>query len=160
MGSTTSRSGPSAAAPDRIGGRVILLLLAGLVGLAAAGTGGLFLLKPGTALAGRPAAEARTAIRYARLPVMNFTLTDGDRLRELRLRVVLEMDPSVEPETVEPYGPRIANAMSNHMQDVAPQELRGGGGSILIKEAVMWTAGRELRPMKIRQVLVQEMLLR
>ncbi|MBP2312494.1 flagellar basal body-associated FliL family protein [Azospirillum soli] len=147
--------------PDRVGSKVILALLAVLVTLTAAGAGGIFLLKPGTAHAGRPVAEAvRPVANYARLPTMNFTLSDGNRLHELRVRVVLEMDPAVEAKAVDSFVPRITNALSTRMLDVDPAELRGGEGSLFIKDAVMQTAAKEMRPLKVRQVLVQEMLLR
>ncbi len=145
---------------DRVSGKIILGLLALMIGLSLAGAGGVFLLKPATAHTGGASELVRPIANYASLPVMNFTLNDGDRLRELRVRVVLEMDPHAVPKVVESYGPRIASAMSGLMMDVAPVELRGQDGTYVIKDAVMRAAGLELRPMKIRQVLVQEMLLR
>lgn len=146
---------------DRIGGRIILGLMLLMVGLSAAGAGTAFLLKPAKARAGRPVAEEAPALaNYARLPAMTFTLSDGDRLRDVRVRVVLEMDPQVQPKTVESYGPRISSAMSTAMQEVDATELRGGGGTSLIKAAVMQTASKELGAMKVRQVLLQELVMR
>lgn len=147
---------------DRISGRIILGLMLLLVGLSAAGVGGALLLKPGNTRPGsHPAgAEATRAANYARLPAMTFTLSDGDRLRDVRLRVVLEMDPQAQAKTVESYGPRITSAMSTMMQEVPATELRGGGGTSFIKDAVMQTASKELRPMKVRQVLLQELVMR
>lgn len=146
---------------DRISGKIILGLMLLMVGLSAAGAGSAFLLKPAKARAGRPVAdEAPAMANYARLPTMNFTLSDGDRLRDVRVRVVLEMDPQVHPKTVESYGPRISSAMSTAMLEVNATELRGGAGTSFIKDAVMQTASKELRPMKVRQVLLQELVLR
>lgn len=151
----------SSSMPDRVGSKVVLALLVALIALATVGAGGIFLLKPGTAHAGRPLAEAvRPVANYARLPTMSFTLSDGDRLHELRVRVVLDMDPSVEAKTVESFVPRLTHALNTRMLDVDPADLRGGEGSLFIKSAVMQTAAREMRPLKVRQVLVQEMLLR
>lgn len=146
---------------DRISGKIILGLMVLLAGLSAAGAGGAFLMKPAKAHAGLPVEQEPPAMaNYARLPAMNFTLTDGDRLRELRVRVVLEMDPQAHAKTVESYGPRITSAMTTEMLDVNAGDLRGRDGSVLIKDAVMRTASKELRPMKVRQVLVQELVLR
>ena len=165
MSRTISQNAPNfAAGPsklDRLSRRVVLGLICAMAGLAAAGTGGIFLLKPGTAQAGRPVAGTlRAAANYARLPAMHFTLTDGDRLRELRVRVVLDMDPAAPAKTVESYGPRIASAMSNVILDTDAGDLRGRNGAFYIKDAVMRTASRELGAMKIRQVLVQELIMR
>ena len=114
MSRTISQNAPNIAAGpstlDRLGRRVVLGLLCTMVGLAAAGTGGAFLLKPGAAQAGRPVAETlRAAANYARLPAMIFTLADGDRLRELRVRVVLDMDPTAPAKTVEEMSRVIVN---------------------------------------------------
>lgn len=145
---------------DRVSGKIILGLLALMIGLSLAGAGGIFLLKPATAHTGNGTDIVHPVANYARLPVMNFTLNDGERLRELRVRVVLEMDPHAVPKLVESYGPRIASAMSGLMMDITPAELRGQDGTYVIKDAVMRAATTELRTMKIRQVLVQELLLR
>lgn len=159
MKGRSMRDGDAASMRDRVGGRIFLVLFAALIGLAATGAGGVFLLKPAKAHTGRGSHEPLAAV-YAPLPPMNFTLSDGARLRELRVRVVLEMDPLTEAKLVESYGSRIASAMNTLMLDVEPADLRGPSGSIFIKDAVMQTARKELRPMKVRQVLVQELLLR
>ncbi len=91
---------------------------------------------------------------------MSFTLNDGDRLRELRIRAVLELDPSVPLETVKPYLPRIANSMSVRMLEVEPDELRGQDGTVYIKNALRFVADKTMRPLKVRQILIQDMLLR
>jgi Flagellar basal body-associated protein FliL. len=145
---------------DRVSGKIILGLLVLMIGLSLAGAGGVFLLKPATAHTGQGSDVVRPIANYAPLPVMSFTLSDGDRLRELRVRVVLEMDPHTVPKVVESFGPRIANAMNGLMMDVTPADLRGQDGSYVIKDAVMRAAAKELRPMKVRQVLVQELILR
>lgn len=161
MNAAAIESATAPSTPDRVGSKVILVLLAALIGLALTGAAGIFLLKPGTAHAGRPVAETvRPVANYAPLPTMSFTLSDGNRLHELRVRVVLEMDASVQPKAVESYVPRIASALNTRMLDVDPAELRGRDGSFFIKDAVMQTAAKEMRSMKVRQVLVQEMLLR
>ncbi|WP_448203155.1 flagellar basal body-associated FliL family protein [Azospirillum sp. sgz302134] len=161
MAQAISRVGTLTPSLDRISGKVILLLLALVIGLSLASAGGLFLLKPRMARAGLPGPETtRPAANYASLPAMNFTLTDGDRLRELRVRVVLEMEPLAQPKTVVTYAPRIASAMNVLMLDVNPAELRGKNGPYFIKDAVMQTAAKEMQSMKVRQVLVQEMVMR
>lgn len=147
---------------ERFGGRIIPALFLLIVALAAAGAGGVLMLKPATAHTG--ALPAKTIVgpqpAYAAMPAMSFTLRDGERLRELKVRVVLELDPSVPLETVKPHLARIADAMSVRMLDVDPNELRGQDGPHYIKDALGFAANKAIRPLKIRQVLVQDMLLR
>ncbi len=147
--------------PERIGTRIIPILLALLIALAGAGAGGILILKPATAHPGKPPLRTDGAIAtYAALPTMSFTLNDGDRLRELRIRAVLELDPSIPLEALKPYLPHIADAMTLRMMDVDPGELRGQDGPLYVKDALRYAADKAIRPLKIRQVLVQDMLLR
>lgn len=145
------------------GRRILPILFLLIVALTAAGAGGALMLKPATA-AHSGAVPAKTVAgpqpSYAAMPAMSFTLRDGERLRELKLRVVLELDPSVPLDKVKPYLPHIADAMSVRMLDVDPNELRGQDGPHYIKDVLGFAANKAMRPLKIRQVLVQDMLLR
>ncbi|WP_449232097.1 flagellar basal body-associated FliL family protein [Azospirillum doebereinerae] len=155
--------GATVSMPERAGNKIILGLFVLMLTLTGAGAGGALMLKPATASTGRaPArAEAGAAVAtYAALPTLNVTLNDGDRLRELRIRAVLELDPSVPLETVKPYLPRIADALSLRMMEVDPNELRGQDGPLYVKDALRFAANKAMRPLKVRQVLVQDMLLR
>jgi len=155
--------GAAGSIPERAGNKIILGLFVLMLVLTGAGAGGALMLKPATASTGRaPArAEAGAAVAtYAALPTLNVTLNDGDRLRELRIRAVLELDPSIPLETVKPYLPRIADALNLRMMEVHPNELRGQDGPLYVKDALRFVADKAMRPVKIRQVLVQDMLLR
>lgn len=147
--------------PDRLDRRILLLLAAIVFTLTFAGAGTILLSKKAASagLHGGPAVRS-DAVTYARLPAMSFTLNDGTRLRELQLRVVLELDPTVQAKAVEPYYPQITDAMNLRMLDVDPDELRGADGPNYIKDALRFAAAKVLRPLKVRQVLVQDMLLR
>ncbi|HEY0834167.1 MAG TPA: flagellar basal body-associated FliL family protein [Azospirillum sp.] len=140
--------------------RGALLLAAALGSLAVMGAGGIALL--GTAHAGKPAVEPRVQAlgTVAPLPAMEFTLADGHRMRQVELRVLLEFDPTVDRKTVEQHAPRIANALSASMIDVNPVELTGSAGTRLVKEQVSIVVNREMKPIRIRQVLLQRFLVR
>lgn len=138
------------------------MLLVGALGLlTAVGGGGIALF--GTAHAGKPVAEepkVQVLGTVAPLPPMEFTLADGHRVRQVELRVLLELDPKVDRKLVEMHAPRIANALSASMIDVNPTELTGPAGTRLVKEQISIAANRELKPIRIRQVLLQRFLVR
>lgn len=160
----TAGASPRSAAmtlPEGVSGKIIMMLLAMLVTLAGAGAGGILMLKPATAHPGKTPLRIDAPVAlYAALPTMSFTLNDGTRLRELRVRAVLELDPSIPLDLVKPYIPTIADAMTIRMMDVDPDELRGQDGPLYIKNALRFAADKAMRPLKVRQVLVQDMLLR
>lgn len=134
----------------------VLLVLASVLGLLAMlGVGSAVVFGAGSAKAGRGGHPGPV---YAALPAMNFTLTDGSRLRELRLKVLLEMDPTADLAVVEPRGPRIVGALESRMAGVRASELSGTGGTRMVKDLITVAANHELRPLRVRQVLLQEML--
>ena len=102
---------------------------------------------------------AATPPVYAALPAMDFTLPDGTRLRELRLRVVLELPPETDPATVIPSANRIATTMTGLLHNMEARELSGANGSQIVKRNMLQAARTELHPLEIRQVLVQEMII-
>ncbi|MBK1840023.1 flagellar basal body-associated FliL family protein [Azospirillum sp. YIM B02556] len=148
---------------DGTGNRIVLALLGLMIAFAGAGAGGALLLRPAPAQGAyappRIAAASAPAV-YAALPTLTVTLNDGRRLQELRLRAVLEFDPATPLETVTPHLPHIADAISRRLLEVDPAELRGAEGPAYIKDALRYVANKTMRPLKLRQVLIQDMLLR
>ncbi|MBP2299196.1 flagellar basal body-associated FliL family protein [Azospirillum picis] len=153
----------SLASLDHVGRRMVLALLGLLVAFAGAGVGSALLLRPAKAhgALGPAGAGAMPAPGvYATLPTMVVTLNDGRQLRELRLRAVLEFDPATPLTAVTPQLPRIADAMTRRLLDVSPSDLQGANGSAYVKDALRFVADRTMRPLKAKQVLIQDMLLR
>ncbi|WP_247894404.1 flagellar basal body-associated FliL family protein [Azospirillum sp. B510] len=149
---------------DRTGNQIILALLGLTLAFAGASAGSLLLLRPAPAHGAYapPRIEAQQAAPavYAALPTLTVTLNDGGRLQELRVRVVLEFDPATPLETVTPHLPRIADAISRRLLEADPAELRGAEGPLYVKDALRYVANKTMRPLKLRQVLIQDMLLR
>lgn len=145
------------------GNRIVFALIGLMLAFAGAGIGGALLLRPapaqGAFAAPRIDAAPAPAV-YAALPTLTLTLNDGRRLQELRLRAVLEFDPATPLETVTPHLPRIADAIGRRLLEADPAELRGADGSAYVKDALRHVANKTMRPLKLRQVLIQDMLLR
>ncbi|WP_207459939.1 flagellar basal body-associated FliL family protein [Azospirillum sp. SYSU D00513] len=158
--------------PERSGLRVgkdgrffLPLLLMAMAMLVLAGAGGALVLKAKLRPSAPQGISASSMPGYAPLPAMTFTLNAGSRLREVSVRVVLELASPDEAAQVAPFVPRIADAMNGRMLDVSPDSLKGSAGSSYIKSAVSEVANRELRSLRIAslpagRVLIQDMLLR
>lgn len=139
----------------------LVLFAALFMAMAGLGTGGAFALRTVVKPPGAGHRDAASRLpTYIPLPAMNLTLSDGYRLRTLHLRVLLEFDPRTPADAVKAYEPRIVNALSSGMSDVHPSELAGSDGSRIVKDVVTVAANRELRPLRVRGVLLQEMLVR
>lgn len=141
----------------RLPRRVFLLILGLLAGLAVTGGTGAYFVAAGNASAGGGMVSAGP--HYAPLPSMSFTLTDGSRLRVLHLRVTLELDRTLEPKAMEGVAPRILSTLGTRMVDVGAAEVAGALGTLLVKDVVTVAANREIRPARVRDVLLQEIFL-
>lgn len=140
--------------------RLILILIGALVCLAGLGWGTATVFGIGPVKPSRGISEAAAGHIYVKMPAMEFAMPDGLRFRQLRVRLVLEMPGDVDRDIIASYVPRIANTVSTRMADVAAADLNGAEGVQVVKSVVAHAANRELRPLRVRKVLVQEMLLR
>lgn len=151
---------PAKKAAPRSSNRVLMVLIGVLIAIAVMGTGSAFVFGKGFGASGRSqTANAKTTPTYAALPVMSFSFADGNLMHRLRLKVLLELDPSLQASAVDPVAPRIVNAVNMRMSSIQANDLTGPGGTRLVKDAVAVAANRELQPIHIKQVLVQEMLM-
>lgn len=138
--------------------RRLLLILAGVMAcLVATGGAGAYIVGTGKRAAGAPAASAGP--HYAALPSMQVTLNDGARLRTLYLRVTLELDRMLATADMETVGPRIADVVGVRMGDLSAGELSGALGTLTVKDMVTVAANHELRPARVRNVLLQQMFM-
>lgn len=137
--------------------RGLLFLAVLIVGLAITGVGGLMLVGVKSAHASKPPAPGPV---FAALPPLEFALADGRNIRQVDLDVVLELPPGLEKKQLDAHVVRIANALNARLIEVEAEDLRGPSGTQRVKDAVSAAANRELRPMRVRQVLLQKLVMR
>ena len=151
---------PPALPAERSPLRLILMLVAALACLAGLGWGTATVFGIGPVKPSRGISQAAAGHIYVKMPAMEFAMPDGLRFRQLRVRLVLEMPGDVDRDLIASYVPRIANTVSSRMADVGADDLNGAEGVTVVKSVVAHAANQELRPLRVRKVLVQEMLLR
>lgn len=95
---------------------------------------------------------------YAALPPMSFSVGGGDSTVDLR--VLLEVDPTVDPKVTDPYAPRIADRLADRFREIGADRLAGSEGAALVKGAVSAVVDREVRSLKVRDVLLERMVVR
>ncbi|MGQ9365256.1 hypothetical protein [Azospirillum sp. ST 5-10] len=163
---TTIRSMGAHAAPrrsriDRLP-RAALPVLATVFGLLVLiGAGGVLLFGIGPAHASRAGVVLSDALGpLAPLPAMEFTLADDRRLHTVNLKVTLELPPGTDAEALAASVPRIATAVSSRLIEVQPSDLSGSAGTTFVKQQVSIAANRELRPLRVRSVMLQHFLVR
>ncbi len=136
------------------------LVLAGLLILLAAlgATGAVIATKNR-----QPAADVSDKLgpkkNYAALPQMTFTLGGGDA-RLIDVKVLLEIDPAVDGKVADPYVPRIADQLSDKLRQIDPQQLAGSDGAKLMKSTIATVLDREMRNVRVREILLDRMVVR
>lgn len=94
---------------------------------------------------------------YATLPQMTFTLGGGDA-RLVDVKVLLEVDPLVDGKVAEPYVPRITDQLSDKMRQIDPQQLAGADGAKLMKSTIASVLDREMRNVRVREILLDRLV--
>lgn len=94
---------------------------------------------------------------YAVLPEMSVALGGGNRTMDLRVR--LELDPKIDPKVTDPYAARIADRLSDRMREIEPERLAGADGARLMKNTITSVVDREVRTIKVRDVLLESMVI-
>ncbi len=138
-----------------------LSVLALSVGLALAGAAGFLPFSAATAQAseGKPAYQQLTN-NYVQLPPMQFALAEGAKTLKVELSVILDLPSEVEAAKVSARIPGIINTLDSRIGELDPKELRGPMGTAMVKEVVSAAADRELRPIRVKGVLLQKLILR
>lgn len=96
---------------------------------------------------------------YAALPPMTFSLGGGDA-RLVDVKVLLEVDPQVSGKVADPYVPRIADQLSDRMRNIEPGQLAGADGAKLMKSTIASVLDREMREVRVREILLDRMVVR
>ncbi len=127
-----------------------------LVMLAALGTWTVVSGKSGARSTG---GERKPQKTYASLPMMTFTLGGSDA-RLVDIRVLLEIDPAGDPNSAIPFVPRIADQMADRLRQIEPGQLTGADGANLMKSTVASVVKREAQSIRVREVLLERMVVR
>lgn len=140
--------------------RFPLLIVGGLVALGAVSVGGAAAVKAMLAPP-QPNVAARMGPKrnYAPLPEISVAV-GGAADRTVDLRILVELDPQVDPKSTEPYAPRIADRIGDRIREIGLDRLNGSEGAGLVKDAITAVVDREIRPLRVREVLLDRMIIR
>jgi flagellar FliL protein len=102
--------------------------------------------------------KADTTVFYD-LPEMlvNLSPTDGHS-SYLKLKVTLELPNAQASAAIEPIMPRVQDAFQVYLRSLRVADLDGSGGMFRLKEELLRRVSLAARPVKIRAVLLKEMI--
>lgn len=140
---------------EAIGLGVPLLVVGLLLALAVLGAGGAAVV----ASVREPAPRAFPKQNYVALPAMSIPVGGGSG-REMDLKLLLEFDAKVKKDVAFGYETRISERLGDRIREIGMENLQGAEGARLLKGAVAAVVDRELRPVRVRDVLIEEMVVR
>lgn len=94
---------------------------------------------------------------YARLPQMSFAV-GGDR-QVVDIKALIELDPGVDPTVALPYLDRISDRLSDRIRQIDPSQLSGAEGAKLVKSTIAQVLDREMKTVKVRDVLLDRFVI-
>jgi flagellar FliL protein len=103
-------------------------------------------------------AKVDTTVFYD-LPEMlvNLSPTDGHS-SYLKLKVTLELPDAQASAAMEPIMPRVQDAFQVYLRTLRVEDLDGSGGMFRLKEELLRRVSLAARPIKVRAVLLKEMI--
>lgn len=106
-----------------------------------------------------PQQKAYPKINYVALPEMSISV-GGAAGREMDLKLLLQYDPNVKGDIVAGYETRISERLGDRIREIGMEQLQGAEGAKLLKGAVAAVVDRELRTARVRDVLIEKMIVR
>lgn len=134
-----------------------LLAFGLLVALGLLGAGGAVVVK--SVREPSPQQTAYPKINYVALPEMSIPVGGGSG-REMDLKLLLQYDPNVKGDIAAGYETRISERLGDRIREIGMEQLQGAEGAKLLKGAVAAVVDRELRTARVRDVLIEKMIVR
>jgi len=97
---------------------------------------------------------------FVAIPTMIVNLsTDDGAPRYLRLSVQLELEDASEAGDVEAVMPRVIDQFQTYLRELRVRDLRGSAGIYRLQTELLWRVNQAAAPVKIKDVLFQEILI-
>ena len=98
-------------------------------------------------------------ITYMDLEEVLVSINSGDNKQKyLKLRLSLELSNQADQAAVTNALPRIKDRFQGFLRELRPEELQGSAAVYRIKEELLTRINTLIRPLKIREVLISDMV--
>jgi flagellar FliL protein len=97
---------------------------------------------------------------FVEIPPMIINLnTDDGSARFLRLSVKLELEDPADHAAVTAVIPRVIDQFQTYLRELRVKDLRGSAGIYRLQMELLWRVNQAAEPVKIKDVLFQEILI-
>ncbi len=91
--------------------------------------------------------------------IVNLNSPDDGEARYLRLSVQLELEDPADVPKVEAVIPRVVDQFQTYLRELRVSDLRGSAGIYRLQMELLWRVNQAAYPVKIKDVLFQEILI-
>lgn len=84
--------------------------------------------------------------------------TDGKRQVFLKLVMQLELDEETDKPIIDKIKPRLIDNFQTYLRELRLEDLRGSAGLYRLREELLFRVTEAAQPVKIKDVLIQQML--
>lgn len=100
------------------------------------------------------------ASNFLEIPTILVNLSSNDGTpRYLRLTVQLELYSSTDSAAVEAVIPRVVDQFQTYLRELRVKDLRGSAGIYRLQMELLWRVNQAAAPVKVKDVLFQEILI-
>ena len=155
--------GKAAPAKRKLPFKLIIIAVAGVVGLGVIGGAYHFLFAghgKGEAVAAAEAPLAKPVV-FLDLPDVLVNLSAGngsERTQYLKVKVTLELPNEATSAQVQPLMPRLMDAFQTYLRELRPSDLDGSAGLYRLKEELTRRVNAAIAPSRINAVLFKEIV--
>ncbi|MAE52269.1 MAG: flagellar basal body protein FliL [Micavibrio sp.] len=97
---------------------------------------------------------------FIEMPTMIVNLSEEDGTpRFLRLTVQLELENPDEASQIEAVMPRVVDQFQTYLRELRVKDLRGSAGIYRLQMELLWRVNQASAPVKVKDVLFQEILI-
>ena len=93
------------------------------------------------------------------LPDFIVNLSSQSGARFLKLRVQLELDDEADLPAIEAVTPRVIDQFQTYLREMRVEDLRGSAGIYRLRQELLYRVNIASHPVKVKDVLFQEMLI-
>jgi flagellar protein FliL len=137
--------------------KMIITVVAGVVGLGAVGGGAYHFLTNRSEAA--PVAKIAPPVFFDMPDILVNLSSTGDRTQYLKVKVVLELPDEQMKAQIEPLMPRVMDMFQTYLRELRATDLDGSAGLYRLKEELTRRVNAAIAPDRINAVLFKEIVI-
>lgn len=108
---------------------------------------------------GNPIVEGEVNGAFFALPDLIVNLSSKSGSKFLKLKVQLEIEDEADLPAIEAVTPRVIDQFQTYLREMRVEDLRGSAGIYRLRQELLYRVNIASHPVKVKDILFQEMLI-